>query len=105
MHVLASYHGTEIQNITFAHEHSKTKTTLAGMKPMVDQFMTPSERKQWMKEQASARKEQNLYCDNCLKPENKDEGKMSVCTKCKAIGREVRYCSKASIYSIQFDRF
>ena len=59
------YHGTKMQNITFANEHGKTKETLMGLMQMADQFMASAERKRWVKEQATTRKEQCLYCDKC----------------------------------------
>jgi hypothetical protein len=86
--------GQVTTKIAFTHEHTKTKEALAGVKPIVDQFAGQSGSKQWVKDQTALRKEMKLFCDNCLKPEDKKEGKMPICVKCKAIGREVRYCSK-----------
>jgi hypothetical protein len=83
--------------IELTHEHSKTKEALATFKPVVDQVVGESGSKQWVKEQAAHRKEMKLFCDNCLKHEDKKNGKMPICVRCKAIGREVRYCSKVRL--------
>lgn len=91
---MAAFDGQTFKAVSYTHEHSKTKDTLAGVKPIIDEAIGFSGSKQWAKNQAASRKEMKLFCDNCLKEEDKKEGKMSVCTKCKAIGREVRYCSK-----------
>ncbi|KAJ7618393.1 hypothetical protein FB45DRAFT_840170 [Roridomyces roridus] len=37
----------------------------------------------------------NNFCDACLKPEDEtNNGEMSVCSQCSAIGRHVRYCDR-----------
>jgi len=86
--------GQEVTKIQYTHEHTKTKEALAGIKPVVDYVVGESGSEQWVKEQAAHRKEMKLFCDNCLKTEDKRDGKMPICVRCKAIGREVRYCSK-----------
>lgn len=93
--VLATYDGREVTYIAYTHEHSKTKETLKGIRPVVDEFVGSAAGSKWQKEQAHNRKEMKLFCDACLKPEEKSEtGKMSVCVRCKAVGREVRYCNR-----------
>lgn len=62
--------------------------------PLVDKVIGASGTKQWMKAQTAYRKEIKLFCDNCLKLEDKKEGKLPVGVKCRGIGREVRYCSR-----------
>jgi hypothetical protein len=96
--VMAEYLGQVTTTIEYTHEHTKTKAALAGIKPFVDQVVGRSGSKQWVKEQTTHRKDMKLFCDNCLKPEDKKDGKMPVCVKCRAIGREVRYCSKVGSY-------
>ncbi|RDB15627.1 hypothetical protein Hypma_004013 [Hypsizygus marmoreus] len=93
--VITSYEGRPIEFVKFTHEHHKTKETLAGVKPIMDQIMGPAAANKWKKEETQKRKEMKLFCSACLKPEEKSEmGKMSACRPCKAIGREVRYCNK-----------
>lgn len=101
--VLAEYIGKKVKYQSFAHEHSKTKETLAGVKTIINHFMDPSETKQWMKNEAARRKGMKLFCENCFKAEDKKEGKMNVCVPCNRIGREVRYCSRVNhtIYFMQ----
>lgn len=91
---MAEYTGHSVEVVSYTHEHRKTKNTLADIKPLVQETIGASESKKWVKEQVATRKEMKLFCDNCLMPEDKTVGKMPVCTRCKAIGREVRYCSK-----------
>lgn len=93
--VLAAYKGHDVKLVSRTHEHGKTKKVLREMIPVVDSILGPAAGKEWRKAEAVHRKEMKLYCDNCLKPEDKAEnGKMSVCVRCKAIGKEVRYCNK-----------
>ncbi|KAJ6544177.1 hypothetical protein B0H19DRAFT_1169839 [Mycena capillaripes] len=93
--VLLSTKGRDITVISYTHEHHKTKDTLLGLKPMMDTVLGESDANKWRKEQAERRKEMKLFCDSCLKPEEKAEnGKMSVCGPCKAVGRDVRYCDR-----------
>ncbi|KAJ7174409.1 hypothetical protein C8R46DRAFT_1347583 [Mycena filopes] len=91
-------HSTLGHNITlrsFTHEHHKTKETLLNMKPIMNTFLGESDANKWQKEQTDRRKDMKLFCDSCLKPEEKIEnGKMSVCSPCKAVGRDVRYCDR-----------
>lgn len=97
--------GLEVIQNSYTHEHTKTKGVLASMKPIVDQFVSQSESKRWIKEQTAQHKEMKLFCDNCLKPEDKKDGKMPICIRCKAIGREVRYCSKVRLCTWYADKF
>lgn len=65
------------------------------MKSVMDNVLGESDANKWRKEQAERRKEMKLFCDSCLKSEEKAEnGKMSICSPCKAVGRDVRYCDK-----------
>ncbi|KAJ7476989.1 hypothetical protein B0H11DRAFT_1306568 [Mycena galericulata] len=94
--VLHSTEGRDITIVSYTHEHHKTKDTLRGMKPMMDTVLGESDSNKWRKDQTERRKEMKLFCDCCLKPEEKAEnGKMSVCSPCKAVGRDVRYCDRA----------
>ncbi|KZP32375.1 hypothetical protein FIBSPDRAFT_695448, partial [Athelia psychrophila] len=94
--VLAEYCGKKVQYQSLAHEHSKTKETLAAAKPMISFFTAgdSEQTKRWMKDEVARRKQMKLFCEHCLKVEDKKDGKMSVCQPCKRIGREVRYCGK-----------
>ncbi|KAJ7123154.1 hypothetical protein C8R44DRAFT_161851 [Mycena epipterygia] len=93
--VLHSTEGRNIKVVSYTHEHHKTKDTLLGMKPVMDTVLGESDANKWRKEQTERRKEMKLFCDSCLKPEEKAEnGKMSICSPCKAVGRDVRYCDK-----------
>lgn len=95
LHVLMSIDGRTIKRVKYTNEHFKTKETLEKMKPMMDHFVGPELADQWQRDEAQKRKEMVLFCSACLKPEQKDvTGKMPACTKCKAIGREIRYCNK-----------
>ncbi|KAJ6607916.1 hypothetical protein B0H10DRAFT_1816854 [Mycena sp. CBHHK59/15] len=94
--VLHSVEGRDITFVSYTHEHHKTKDTLLGMKPVMDDVLGESDASKWRKEQAERRKEMKLFCDACLQPEEKSEnGKMSICSPCKAVGRDVRYCDRA----------
>ncbi|KAJ7755217.1 hypothetical protein B0H16DRAFT_1315834 [Mycena metata] len=94
--VLQSVEGLDITLVSYTHEHHKTKDTLLNMMPMMDKVLGEADANKWRKEQADRRKEMKLFCDSCLKPEEKTEnGKMSVCSPCKAVGRDVRYCNRA----------
>lgn len=94
---LAEHAGIKITVVPMTHEHSKTKATLKNVKPMITSVLGTAAGKEYLAEQARSRKEMHLYCDQCLKHEDKErDGKMSVCAQCMRIGREVRYCSKVS---------
>ncbi|KAJ6579531.1 hypothetical protein DFH09DRAFT_913207 [Mycena vulgaris] len=94
--VLHSTQGHDVTLVSYTHEHHKTKDTLLSMKPVMDNVLGESDANKWRKEQVERRKEMKLFCDACLKPEEKAEnGKMSVCGPCKAVGRDVRYCDRA----------
>ncbi|KAJ7663034.1 hypothetical protein B0H17DRAFT_310922 [Mycena rosella] len=93
--VLHSVEGHELSVVSYTHEHDKTKGTLLEMKPVMEAVLGESDANKWRKEQAEPRKEMKLFCDSCLKPEEKAEnGKMSVCSPCKVVGRDVRYCDR-----------
>ncbi|KAF7331009.1 hypothetical protein MVEN_02441200 [Mycena venus] len=93
--VLHSTEGHDVTLVSYTHEHDKTKPTLHRMKPLMDNILGEPDANKWRKEQAGRRKEMKLFCDACLKPEEKAEsGKMSVCGPCKAVGRDVRYCDR-----------
>ncbi|KAJ7130804.1 hypothetical protein C8R43DRAFT_662875 [Mycena crocata] len=94
--VLHSTEGRDITVVSYTHEHHKTKDTLLGMKPMMDTILGEADANKWRREQTERRKEMKLFCDACLKPEEKaDNGKMNICSPCKAAGRDVRYCDRA----------
>jgi hypothetical protein len=103
--VIAEYMGQVTTTIEYTHEHTKTKGALADIKPIVDVVVGQSGSKQWVKEQMAHRKEMKLFCDNCLKSEDKKDGKMPICVRCKAVGREVRYCSKVRSCILCADRY
>ncbi|KAJ7499659.1 hypothetical protein FB451DRAFT_1073901 [Mycena latifolia] len=93
--VLHSAEGHNVTLVSYTHEHHKTKDTLLGVKPVMETVLGESDASKWSREQAERRKEMKLFCDSCLKPEEKAEnGKMSVCRPCKAVGRDVRYCDR-----------
>ncbi|KAJ7593260.1 hypothetical protein C8J56DRAFT_1128450, partial [Mycena floridula] len=93
--IIAKYKGHELTLVPTTHEHYKTKETLDKMRPVFDHILGPTAGKAYLKEQAKLRKEMKLFCDHCLKPEDKAQGgKMSACARCKAVDREVRYCNK-----------
>jgi len=76
-------------------EHSTTKETLEGMKNMIDSMLGPEAGKAYRREEAQRRKEMALYCDHCLETEDKEaKGKMSACSRCMKIGKEIRYCNR-----------
>lgn len=90
-----SYLGVKTRSIVYTNEHSKTKETLQKMRPVMKDFLGPSAAREWEKAQAQKRKDMTLFCSACFKPEKKDvQGKMSACSRCMAIGREIRYCNK-----------
>jgi len=65
--VIAEYRGQRTTKIEFAHEHTKTKEVLAGIKPVVDYVVGESDSKRWVKEQAAHRKEMKLFATTALK--------------------------------------
>lgn len=76
-----------MKSVSYIYGHSAVKHMLKDIQP--------SETKQRMKSLIAVKKEMRLFCNNCLKPEEKGVGgKMSVCRQCKAVGIEVRYCGK-----------
>lgn len=98
--VLAEYCGTKATYQSLAPEHSKTKETLAASMPMLKSLMGgDSETQRWMKEEVARRKQMKLFCEHCLKVEDKENGKMAACGSCKKIGREVRYCGRVGFFS------
>ena len=92
---VASYHGIEVQYQLSTTEHSKTKSTLKSNALMLESLMGRAASKAFQKEETKRRKEMVLHCQVCLKPEEKEKtGKMTVCSRCKTIGREIRYCGR-----------
>ncbi|KAK0245288.1 hypothetical protein EDD85DRAFT_943692 [Armillaria nabsnona] len=95
MAVLMSYKGITPEITVFTTEHSKTKSTLKNNSKMFDEMMGKTASKQFKKDEVKRRKEMKLHCQRCLKVEDKEkDGKMTVCSRCKSIGREIRYCGR-----------
>jgi hypothetical protein len=95
LHVLIPINGRKIKRLKLSNEHFKTKETLEKMKPMMNHLVGPKLANQWQRDEMQKGKEMVLFCSACSKYEQKDvTGKMPACTKCKAIGREIRYCNK-----------
>ncbi|KAF9016028.1 hypothetical protein BDZ89DRAFT_1076024 [Hymenopellis radicata] len=93
---LASVKGHTITYQVFTTEHSKTKSTLKAHSQMIDAIMGgKSAGKAFRKAEAKRRKDMGLFCQHCLKAEEKEKnGKMTVCSRCRKLGREIRYCGR-----------
>ncbi|KAK0440437.1 uncharacterized protein EV420DRAFT_1486000 [Desarmillaria tabescens] len=83
MNVLMSCKGKTPEITVFTTEHSKTKFTLKNHSEMFEKMMGKIASKQFKRD------------EYCLKVEDKEkDGKMTVCSRSKSIGREIRYCSR-----------
>ncbi|KAE9405730.1 hypothetical protein BT96DRAFT_988236 [Gymnopus androsaceus JB14] len=93
---VAFFHGVEqVEQRILTTEHSKTKPALKEKSAMFEELMGKAGSEVFKKEEAKRRKEMILHCQVCLKPEDKTKtGKMTVCSRCRAIGREIRYCGR-----------
>jgi len=94
--VLCSYEGQPIKMAWHALDHKPNKTLAdPEMSSIFERVIGPAALAEWKKDYAKKTKEMKLICDACSKPEEKAKnGKMQACSRCNAIGREVRYCDK-----------
>lgn len=82
---------------TLGTSGDKVNALLKECKPIYDAFLGPANGKQYRKETARQAMKEDItfFCSACFKPEDDSykasQGKMLICTPCRALNREVRH--------------
>lgn len=104
--IMSHFNGTPIQFLENGLDHTRKHAySVFDRDRDMEKKYGAKDVKTYRKEKLQRLKNLQLFCDFCLKLEEKDtSGRMSVCAPCNKIGKEIRYCNRYDSTCFAFEQ-